>query len=342
MASLYKRKKGGNGYVYYVTWYQHGKARMKSTGTADRTLAMEVLRKVETDNTRIAQGLKPEEKFVPLLLAEFTEIFLADRREKGFTQNTIEAYEYALKNLLRFTGDRLVSAIDEGLVRAFRKHLTLRLRPASVYSILKQCRAAFAWGVNGSSDRYLYASPFDQKDLFPNVGETLPRSLTPDEKSRFFAAIKGESWLNLFKFYSLTGCRRNEALNLEWGDINLGERRMAFRNTKNKKDRSLPIGIELMQVLLSLDRNEPRPFGNYRPRSVSMAFKRLARKAGLAEDLHLHCLRHSVATELILKGVPLKLVSKMLGHSSIAMTEKYTHVLPDDLRDAADLLTCIG
>lgn len=76
----------------------------------------------------------------------------------------------------------------------------------------------------------------------------------------------------------------------------------------------------------------------YTTDAVSKAFKKAVRKAGLSEDIHFHTLRHSFASNLVQKGVPLYSVKELLGHSSIQMTEIYSHLKLDDLRDAVGKL----
>jgi len=185
-------------------------------------------------------------------------------------------------------------------------------------------------------------NPFAKKGMIPRVeAKNIPLCLFPDEKARFLSAINNGKHLQLFKFYLLTGCRRNEALNLQWSDIDLEQKQLTFRKTKTKKERTLPISLELMQVVMSLDRSQPKPF-DYSPHWVSHLFKHYRDKAGIRKSLHLHCLRHTAASDLVRKGIHLKKIAKMLGHSSTATTEIYTHVVPNDLLEAADALTCVG
>ena len=96
-----------------------------------------------------------------------------------------------------------------------------------------------------------------------------------------------------------------------------------------------------MQIILQLDRSRSRPF-DYGPDWVSRLFKRYLVKSGIQKDLHLHCLRHTAASDLVRQGVHLRKIQKFLGHSSLKMTEIYTHVLPEDLREVADALSCVG
>lgn len=342
MASLFKRKGRNGGYTWYVTYFLDGKPRMKSTGTSDKKLAMEVLRKTEEDLIRIEHGLEPTGRLKSILLSEFASRFLADCEERNLAAKTLETYKYSLRALLAFHGDRPISTVNGGRVQSFRQYLINRVGPVSVNDRLRSCKVAFEWAVSGSSIRYLHANPFKQKGLFLKVDkENLPRSLTPTEKEQFLQAIDDQKHRELFVFYLLTGARRNEALDMEWKDVDWERHQIIFRRTKSRKDRVLPISLELGQLLLKLDRSRSRPFP-YVPATVNYWFKKYAQKAGLDPELHLHCLRHTAATELMRAGVHPVKIQKLLGHHSLKMTEQYISTDVGDVRDAAELLTCTG
>lgn len=342
MATLFKRKKKDGGHVWYVTGYLIGKHFMRSTGTGDKKLAMEVLRKIEDDNVRIAEGLKPIEKITPILLSEFVKVYLADRERQGRAQRTISTDAYSLRRLLNFTGDCTLTSVTEDVVRRYREFKDKTIKPASASIELRALRAALNWAVEKPGEKYLRHNPFRQKHIIPSTEvKKIPLCLSPEEKVRFLRAIGDVTHVRLFKFFLLTGCRRGEAVNLKWSDIDFEQKQLTFRKTKTKKDRTVPINLELMQVLLSLDPSQPKPF-SYGPDWVSHLFKRYLRKAGIQKNLHLHCLRHTAATDLVRQGVHLTKIQKFLGHSSVKVTEIYTHVLPEDLREVAEALSCVG
>ncbi|HEX7344408.1 MAG TPA: site-specific integrase [bacterium] len=160
------------------------------------------------------------------------------------------------------------------------------------------------------------------KDIFlKQESDNLPRCLSPDEKKRFFEKIGREDLRCYFQLLVLTGCRRNEALHLEWHNVDWERRQITFRKTKSKSDRIMRIGLELMQILLKLDSKQPRPF-NLKSDYVTPAFKKIAALAGLNNGLHLHCLRHTAASDLVRQGVRLSKVQKLPGHTSAQITER--------------------
>ncbi|MCX6640291.1 MAG: tyrosine-type recombinase/integrase [bacterium] len=337
MATLDKR-----GSIWYVNYMEGGRFRRKSTGTSSKQLAQEIMKKIEENALRVRQGLEPIAKIQQTLLSEFIAMYLIDRKKVGKATETIRTDEYALKRLLAFTGDCSLNSIGSGVALRYRNYKLETVMPASASIELRSIRAAFNWAVEKPGVKYLYFNPFRQKGMIPSSEERkIPLFLSPDEKTRFFEAIDNDNHLRVFKFLLLTGCRRGEALNLTWANVDFEQMQLTFRRTKTKKDRTIPINLELMQVLLQLDRSREKLF-NYDPDWISRLFKRYLNRAGIEKDLHLHCLRHTAASDLVRQGVHLTKISKFLGHSSVKVTEIYTHVLPEELREVADVLSCIG
>jgi integrase/recombinase XerD len=96
-----------------------------------------------------------------------------------------------------------------------------------------------------------------------------------------------------------------------------------------------------MQIILALDSSRAKSF-NFSACWVAHLFKHYLRKVGITRDLQLHSLRHTEASDLVRAGVHLIQIQKFLGQSSVKVTEIYTHVLPEDLRDVAEALTCVS
>jgi integrase len=136
--------------------------------------------------------------------------------------------------------------------------------------------------------------------------------------------VRAAIWLSLF-----TGCRRGEILKLKPEDIGADILRLEAGNTKTLKYREVPIVTPvrpwLAQVPLKIA-----------PARVSHGFKDAARRAGFG-DVRFHDLRRSCGTLMLQAGVAMHVVSKILGHSSVRITEKrYAFLDSGSMRDAME------
>lgn len=135
-----------------------------------------------------------------------------------------------------------------------------------------------------------------------------------------------------------TGLRRGELTSLEWSDINLQGKVLTVRGStaKSGRTRHIPLNVEALDVLQRYRRQhtEGRLFELTR---VNKSFAALLESANIAE-LRFHDLRHSFASHLVMAGADLYVVKELLGHASIAMTERYAHLAPEHKAAAVALL----
>lgn len=155
----------------------------------------------------------------------------------------------------------------------------------------------------------------NQRDMHLTVEQV--RKLADAASPNVRAAI----WIAL-----LTGCRRGEILAIQPADIGADSITIRAGNTKTLKTRIVPIIPALRPWLKHL------PLGlNFE--GLKTGFRRAREAAGMPE-VHFHDLRHSCATILLASGADLYTVAKVLGHSTIKMTERYAHHQIDAQRDA--------
>ncbi len=146
-----------------------------------------------------------------------------------------------------------------------------------------------------------------------------------------------------------TGLRRGELLNLRWADLDLDARRLLVRHrdgfrTKGNAERRVPLAGEALNTLRRMEAEREGDLDGpvfvdrrglpLKPARVSHRFKDMARLAGLDERIHFHSLRHTCGSWLAMKGVPMRMIQAILGHSTVSVTERYSHLAPDAL-DAA-------
>jgi integrase len=187
-------------------------------------------------------------------------------------------------------------------------------------------------------------------DLIESI-PPLPKIKVPDSSFDFLTREEGELLVGscqhaevrtLLLFALHTGARAGEQLAVEWGDVDFASRQVVFRRsstrgvvgpTKSGRERRVPLTARLHAALRSHRHlRGPRVFCNAdgSPLSIWQLHERLwaaCRRAGLRK-IRWHDQRHSFASQLVIAGVPLRQVQEWLGHSTIAMTMRYSHLAP--------------
>jgi integrase len=132
-----------------------------------------------------------------------------------------------------------------------------------------------------------------------------------------------------------TGLRLGELLGLTWDRIDLSRGVIRLELTKSGRRREVPLNAESYAALVSLN---PKEFGRvFSTRSIRKAYENAVTNAKL-DDVNFHTLRHTFASWAVMRGVSLKELQELLGHSSLAMTMRYAHLAPERLRSAVTRL----
>ena len=139
-----------------------------------------------------------------------------------------------------------------------------------------------------------------------------------------------------------TGMRKGEILGLKWQDIDFRRDIIYLLDTKNKENREVPMNEMAKDALLKTKRrgNSPYVFGSEngkRFRDVRKSFFTALNKSGIINFVF-HSLRHTFASHLVMSGVDLNTVRELLGHKSIRMTLRYSHLSPGHKKHAVDVL----
>ena len=174
------------------------------------------------------------------------------------------------------------------------------------------------------------------------------RILSPEEEQRLLACC-GPQLRPLVLTALHTGFRKSELLSLTWDDVDFRRHAMTVQAaySKNGESRSVPMNAVLTTTLRTIRINvsdESPVFCNRQGtpyRSFRTAFERAVRKAGL-KDMTFHDLRHTFASRLVMSGVDLPTVQALMGHKTIGMTLRYTHLTSEHKRQAVRALETFG
>ena len=272
------------------------------------------------------------------------------RHERGLSDNTRVAYRRDLRDFaawlagraptgmnVRDLGDYFAALAKKGLARASiaRQAATLR----TFYAFLQ------LEGVLAESPAELLTAA--RRD------DAIPGTLSADQVDRLLASPDastpvGQRDRALLELLYATGCRASEVSNLRLVDVHLGESFCTCRG-KGNKERVVPLGRRAIAALGAWLDGPRKLFAARAGGTPSWAVlssrgNRLSRMriweivrehadgAGIPPDIGPHTLRHSFATHLVAGGVDLRHVQEMLGHASIATTQRYTHVDAGRLR----------
>jgi integrase len=137
-----------------------------------------------------------------------------------------------------------------------------------------------------------------------------------------------------------TGMRRGEILGLKWDYMRLENRLIILPVTKNNTVRVLPINDTLYRILSEMAREASYVFGNGNGGhigDIKHSFTSACKKAGIT-DFRFHDLRHTYASHLAMRGVHIRPLQELLGHKTLAMTQRYSHLAPEQLQNAVKLL----
>ena len=144
--------------------------------------------------------------------------------------------------------------------------------------------------------------------------------------------------VDIIRLLLLTGCRKGEIVRLRWSEVQ--DDVLMLKDSKTGP-RNVPLNLQARRILEGQPRGGsefvfPSPRDPSRPRSDHLRlWYRVRREAGI-EEVRLHDLRHTLASHAVMNGVPVPVVSRMLGHSNVRMTLRYAHLLDHDIEQAAE------
>lgn len=147
-----------------------------------------------------------------------------------------------------------------------------------------------------------------------------------------------------------TGARAGEIFNLKGQDADFENELIALRDTKNTETRYAPMTKDVKKMLKRRKPDDPNDYffkdkDGQKIKEVSNAFQRIVDRLGFNDGVEdsrqrivFHTCRHTFASWLAIQGTPLYTIAKLMGHKSIAMSERYAHLSPDHKKDAVNVL----
>jgi len=192
---------------------------------------------------------------------------------------------------------------------------------------------------------FLYSEGVLSRDLSsqiicPKVPKKLPHFLSLDEVLSVLSVLKRKDYFEgpealLFVLLYGGGLRISEACSLTWNQFSNDFLNLRVKG-KGGKERMVvfpPLVQKCLQYQYQKIESGPYIFGEkaLEPQKGYYLIKNLGKAAGLSKSLNPHALRHSFATHLLVNGIDIRILQQILGHESLAATEKYLHLNIDHL-----------
>lgn len=363
---VYYRRAGKPAYCTVGTYGVNGVTLAKAD-----TKARNVLDKVDkgicpVDERRQAKAeaeaqRQTQETQRELILRNFLEdVYIPDSKRRGL--KTVSKTEQIIKTHFEDFLDYRLDQITPKLIEKWQTDtLAEGLKPSSINRALNPLRAIMTIAVE---KEYLDIHPLKRCKNLKLTDDIKERYLQPDEEKRLREQL--EVW-NTKKLLQLspdenrvygdhvmpivlvalnTGMRKGEIFKLTWSNVSFENNiiTVAGETAKSSKKRHINMNKETQRVLDNWGKQSsrrglvfPNPVNGKPLVDIKSMWKSILKDADI-QGFRFHDLRHTFASKLVIKGAPLYMVQKLLGHSTLEMTMRYAHLSPESTAQAVALL----
>jgi integrase len=347
MATIRKRQ-GKKGVSWQIDYFDPTGKRVRQSFKKKKDAEAELGKRV---------SLKAENRYLDVkrdyktTLGQLTEKYAVNYQMQASFQGAKKLY---LENFKDYFGqDTLLANIRYVSLETYRNHL--RQKPITIKKggkeIIKGLRTDAAVNREMSCLHHIFTkavewemieqSPFDRgKSLRLKENNKRLRFLDEDEIDRLLDACP----LYLKRIVEcaiLTGMRRGEILTLKWDQVRNGF--IYLDKTKTNEARQIPISDDLYRTFKDIRKDQHLTsthvftYMGGKIQYVGQSFKTALKRAGI-QDFRFHDLRHTFASQVLLKGGSLKDIQELLGHKTMTMTLRYSHLTQEHKRKAVNLL----
>ena len=330
-----ERPKGSG--VWWAVWYdEYGHKRRKKCGP--KRLAIQFRAKMLNE---VFERLHFPNRFrhQNVLVADAIEDYLT--RKRGVLRSLVNWERYAKQWKATFAGKILRQVVPGDIERYAARRRADGLCDASVNRELTLLRSVFNMAIeDGKAETNPVRSKFFEKENNQRV-----RYLSADEENQLRVAVGEARWPTI-ALAMHTGLRQGNLFNLRWSDVSFETGIVRVPRSKSGEAYVAPMNDEVRRLLQDLpsrlrsrwvfpSRNGARPMN---PKNfLHRVFCPALAKAGIA-DFRWHDLRHTFASRLVMAGVDIRTVQELMGHKTLAMTLRYSHLSPEHRLDAVQRL----
>jgi integrase len=321
---------------WWIDFTFEGRRYRESTKANNKALAAKLLHKRMTE---VAEG-----KFFPdkrreskVKFEELAEDFMRLHSEIHKKASSIRSDISLIKSLVKFFKGKRISDITCAMIEEYKSIKLKKVTSATVNRELACLKCmlnkAVLWGK-------LSANPAKNVRLLKENNARL-RFLSKEEIARLLDNCAGHL-RPVVTLAVFTGMRKGEILNLKWQDIDIQRGLINIYDSKNGTKRESYINETVKRTLIAVRKHPESPYVFCRQSgepyyNLRKSFFTACKKSGIV-DFRFHDLRHTFASQLVMSGVDIKTIQELLGHKSIEMTLRYSHLAPSHKSRAVELL----
>ncbi|MHB1697530.1 MAG: tyrosine-type recombinase/integrase [bacterium] len=338
-----KKRKNSKFYQYDVM--VDGVRYRGSCQTDDKALAEKVASTIRADIIRQKHDLPTAVKYNDKIFSEAWEEYI---KSQAVSKKTIEIRIVAANHFLPVFADKSIKNITADTIETYQLNRKLEIISAAKNRSKREQEISFRLVNIEISTLYNFFAFCIKKnylDKNPATGikklNELSRlkTLSDEDINKLISGATNKLTRDLISFLVYSGCRKGEALNLKWENVDLKNGVIAIKGTKTKYDRHIPISRLLKEFLSGIEKiddceyvfnDNGKKLGDFK-----RSFHTACRNAGF-KDLHIHDLRHVFASKMVMGGTSLYITGELLGHKTPQMTMRYAHLMPDGLKKAMD------
>lgn len=324
MATVYRRSS-----IWWVRFVWRGVEVRRSARTSSKVIAQRMLARLLEEHRRLDRDGRPRRTYREALdrfCAEYLPTLKETTQRRYRTSFRQLATAFGGLHLDEITRARLAD-YAAARVRAGVKAATVR-RDLATFSCL--CSCAMEWD-------FIDANPVRQFGK-RHLKESRPRTTYPTvEEVELLVAHASLAAGRIIGMLAQTGMRMDEVCSLEWSQVSIPRREVRLSKTKTSSPRVVPLSDDAMGTILGTPRHPTSLYVFWRGdgeryTSFSGTFRKIAARAGV--KFRCHDLRHHFASEFAQQTGDVAALQAILGHKTIAMTMRYSHLMTKHLHDA--------
>ena len=348
-----------------------GKKIWEKVGWKSQGYSSDLARKIRNERIIALQHGDdlPSEKVKAPMFKTVAEKYLKWSSENKNREGIEDKSRYENHLQSRFDNKRLDEICLLDLERMKSEMGKSGLSPKTISHCLGLLRAIYNkatdWNLYGGGNPIKKKRPGEKKGIMPTVRNARDRFLSVEEAGlllkelkrnhqikKEYKELKDQKLHDIVLISLHSGARASEIFNLKWQDVDLQNGLMTLRDTKNTETRYAPM-TDAIRVILKgrmpsdeADQIDPNAYvftneDGEKIEEVSNTFERVVARLGFnkgvtdrRQKVVFHTCRHTFASWLAIEGIPIYTISKLMGHKSIAMSERYAHLSPDHKKQA--------